>query len=77
MTTTTVDKKKKRGPESEHYDTLKGAQVRVVLCSPTERAFLRGTLLWVDVYSIGIMESSHKDPTMVYKHNISTIQKVY
>lgn len=44
-----------KNPESKFLDTLKGKPVRFVHCNGDET---EGVLLWVDVYTYGIYETS-------------------
>lgn len=46
-------KEKRRPPESERYDELKGKRVVVVTGALAEDV-LKGTLRWVDRYTIGL-----------------------
>jgi len=67
-------KKKRRGPESEFYDTLKGSDVVIELRNqppgvPMER---EARLVWVDVYSVGLEIEGER--LLLYKSNISTIR---
>ena len=52
-----VDGKKRRPPESERYDELKGKEVVVVLgVDPGDQLspWFKGILRWVDRYTLGV-----------------------
>lgn len=51
MTPPAVVKPRRRGPESEFWDRLKGKRVVVLRVDGTK---VRGTLLWVDLYTVGV-----------------------
>lgn len=65
-------KKKRRRPEDQYFDELKGAPVVVEFMTGGR---LRGTLVWVDVYSLGVRFEGDPDITLVYKQSVRALQK--
>jgi len=61
---------KRKGPESEFLDRLKGKQIGIILSSqkPDTRQFLRCKLLWVDKYSYGVEEPTGEK--LIPKHAV-------
>ena len=64
-------KKKARGPESGFFDTLKGQKVLIDLDGDA----LCCTLIWVDVYTIGIRVPETGRERMIYKKYIRGIER--
>ena len=73
------EKRSKRGPESVYLDTLKGEQIEVTF---SDGRTLYGRLLWVDVYTFGVLQKEHAIGTirpskpkeiLVYKTHVQTL----
>ena len=74
-----MNKNPRISPESEAFQKLKGEIVEIVWVA-TDSDFLRGKLIWVDHYTLGVEEtdprSVGKSPWVVYKHAIQMIRKL-
>jgi hypothetical protein len=63
-------KKGRKSPESKFYDMLKGQWVRVVF--RTGISALTAKLLWVDRYSLGLMDDGGSE-CLVMKSAVATV----
>lgn len=66
-------KKKHKGPESEHYDLLKGKRVWLTYRDGTDQY---GVLHWVDFYTLGVTFSDDVGlKSLVYKQDLRCIRE--
>jgi len=54
------------GPQCEQENKFKGKDIIIWSLNNSEEC-LRGQLVWVDVYSWGVLEVGKKEPTLVMK----------
>jgi hypothetical protein len=71
MSTTKKDRFK-HGPESEQFNKFKGQRIKLrMLPMPTPYGptspEIRGKLIWVDLYTMGVQFEGRDEPAIVYK----------
>lgn len=65
-------RKKYLGPESDFYDELKGQIVKVEMDDGSD---LIARLVWVDRFTIGLMDLGTRKRSMWYKHSIRGVER--
>lgn len=64
------ERRKKRDPESEFWDTLKGKEIHI---ENVQGELANTTLRWVSRFTIGVDGGAYARPTMLFKHALAEV----